>query len=211
MSFIKFFFSVKIFKMGNLASKKNPNKDRDFKREHKQHDTVVYKTMKLARIALTTNHYGDALILFSQALAEAKDFRDYLLRRNITDHNLTDWEETIESLTDTINRTYAKIMDEEEELEDQKPSFQPRDLPPFQGQGYTDEELELVTRRVYSMVVRTQKQVSWSDVIGCDEARNAFKSIIESFFDDKIQYLYDSGVLERANGIILYGPPGTGK
>ncbi|MGC1709373.1 MAG: AAA family ATPase [Nitrosotalea sp.] len=82
---------------------------------------------------------------------------------------------------------------------DIEPAVDPKATPEEQKQSLTKNELD-------SLIMKEKPNVSWAEVIGLDDAKNALRESI--VYPAKRPDLFPLG---WPRGILLYGPPGCGK
>jgi vacuolar protein-sorting-associated protein 4 len=128
---------------------------------------------------------------------------------------ISNYQRAIESLTKLIhlypenklNRVYqervAAYQNRIKALQmnnvDIEPAVDPKASPEEQKQSLTKNELD-------SLIMKEKPNVSWAEVIGLDDAKNALRESI--VYPAKRPDLFPLG---WPRGILLYGPPGCGK
>lgn len=71
-----------------------------------------------------------------------------------------------------------------------------------------DEESQKLSKQIEEVILSERPNVSWSDVIGLEEAKIALLEAVEMPLKFKSMF---KGIREAWTGILLYGPAGTGK
>ncbi|MFZ1076010.1 MAG: AAA family ATPase [Nitrosotalea sp.] len=128
---------------------------------------------------------------------------------------ISNYQRAVESLTKLIhlypenklNRVYqervAAYQNRIKALQltnvDIEPAVDPKATPEEQKQSLTKNELD-------SLIMKEKPNVSWAEVIGLDDAKNALRESI--VYPAKRPDLFPLG---WPRGILLYGPPGCGK
>lgn len=204
--------------MGQLKSKFNKSKeDEEITSILKESKKDAFKRIELANKCLVKEEWNDAKIHLCIAFNALQIYEDLKLSSMVESEKKEKKKETLEKIQirimygiNTIEENLKRAKQIEESNKEEERHWTPRRLPLYNFDGYTKEDINLIGPVIERFSIQNPEVVKWDDIIGCEEAKFAFKSISNTFFDSAIAPLYDKGIYRRKKGVLLFGPPGTG-
>lgn len=203
--------------MGNKLSSGANREDvppRDVQREirkiYKEHKAMVVKSLDRGKKAYLEKNLLDANVHYKIALNSIETVEN--LKFEVLNANKNEKFDSIQSIKNNIMSILNHIQNDTYIEDDLDPcaSLPRRELPPFDYSQYSTEDAAMLKPIMAQLTITNPQEVRWEDIIGCTTAKNTFKNISDSFFDETIAPLYDKGIFKRRQGIAVFGPPGVG-